>query len=179
VIRLLQFAAIILAVLTATTVVAIAMMVRSLRRRLRPVPQISSAAPLRWLVTSSPSARLHRRLRTTARVGAAMTQRIRRGFPDAVGLADVGEALALEADRIDRALVELDAVRGARRRGGVRTVEERLARLEASTERFCLASEEWTDAVAGHARHSLEIDDALLSIEEATRTLRQLNVSPR
>ena len=177
-IRLLQFAAIMLTATVFATGLSLAVVVRTLRRRMRPVPQIPSPAPIRWLVTSSASARLHRRLRMTARVSVVTTQRIRKGFPDAVNLADIGDALGIEASRIDVALVELEPLTGQHRRDAVQTLEGRVRRLEASTDRFCHATEDWADAVGVHARGALDVDDALQSVEEATRTLRQLHLNP-
>ena len=175
-IRLLQFAAILLAVAAAATLLSLALVVRMLRRRMRPVPHLPSTAPLRWLVTSSASARLHRRLRTTARASVVTTERIRASFPDATSLVVVGEALGLEASRIERALVEVDPLTGSHRRDAIRALDARVRKLDVSTERFCHAVDDWSDAVDTHGKQAIDVDDALRSIEEATRTLRHLHV---
>lgn len=175
-IRLLQFAAILLAVTVAATLLSIAVVVRMLRRRMRPVPHLASSAPLRWLVTSSASARLHRRLRATARASVVTTERIRSSFPDATNLVEVGEALGFEASRIERALVEVEPMTGSHRREAIQALDARVRKLDASTERYCHAVDDWSDAVDAHGKRQLDVDDALRSIEEATRTLRQLHV---
>jgi len=62
-----------------------------LRRHNRVQPTIPSAAPLRWLVSPAPAARLHRRLQTTVRIAEA------RGGRQAPAVADVG-AHAVDLD---------------------------------------------------------------------------------
>ena len=166
-----------LAAITAAAGLSVALLFRTLRRRLRPVPHIASPAPVRWLVPSNSSARLHRRLRVVARAGVVTTGRIRTNNPEAANLAEIGDALVAEATEIDRALAATEPLAGQRRRDAVRALEQRVVRLERSTDRFCHASDDWFDAVGPHGRRAIDVNDALESVEAATRTLRQLDLT--
>jgi hypothetical protein len=63
-------------IVVAVGIVVPALIVRwRLRRRNRVHPKVASPAPLRWLVTPSTPARLHRRLQTTVRVASVHSGR--------------------------------------------------------------------------------------------------------
>jgi hypothetical protein len=63
------------AVITVAVIIPIVAVRWRLRRRNRVHPKVPSPAPLRWLVTPSAPARLHRRLQTTVRVASVHTGR--------------------------------------------------------------------------------------------------------
>lgn len=98
----------------ASVIVAAALVLRALRRRARVSPRVSTGAPVRWLWSPLPLARLHRRLRAAVRLARNACPPVTRRRPRSTvhELADDVEELAVTLDlRLVEALHEGAAYR--------------------------------------------------------------------
>ena len=136
------------------------------RRRLRIAPAVRSAAPTSFVVSATPAARLHRRLRRVA-TGALLASRLD------PGLADLADELIAEAVALEPAVVAV-ARTGRTGSTGRRELSIQIAELEAVGRRLTSlagqASRIFRDAGASRVR------DRLTAIEAARVELAEIDV---
>ena len=149
----------------ASCVLAVLWVRHRVRRQLRIAPRVRSAAPTSFVLSATPAARLHRRLR---RVSAA-AQLAGRLDPALVDLADdlVAEAVALEP------AVLAIARTGRRGSGARRELVVRIDELDDVGRRLSRLAGEASRASTGGAHR---VQDRLVAIEAARVELNEIDV---
>lgn len=109
------------------------------RRRLRVSPHTATDAPLRWLVTPLPSARLHRRLQGAVRAVRSATRQggsLGRSRRPPTASTRLAADLEREAVAIDRRLVAVAKLGIGERRRALEDTAAEVARLEGLARRI-------------------------------------------
>jgi hypothetical protein len=138
------------AFLTAAAIVGGALVVRSVRRANRVVPERRSWAPTTWLWSFREPARLHRRLRhavALARSSVAPLRPATHGWrgrrPQPSGLVAVADDLAARAGVLDEELVRVAAAAGSWRARALAPLASQVREVEATSWRLAQLAEAW------------------------------------
>ncbi len=172
---------------TALTVIGVsaltlAVLWRTLRRRLRVHPKTASVAPLLWNLPLSRAARTHRRLRTAAqaalRVSATAApspnSRPKNRRRDASEFDSLAESIAQEGVRIERDLVNAARTPRAHRNRALTQPVRDVERLEATVAELVATTSHWHEAIEQPSRQ-----DPLDDIQERLTTLRHASEGVR
>src|SRR5215212_3012644 len=117
--------------LLVVSAVATALVVRWVQRHNRVDPRVRTAAPVAWLYSMRPAARLHRRLRkSVACARAALDAGLERGAPWST-LVELSGEVADRAVAIDRELVVVHRAPTASRRRLLRELTAEVNEVEA------------------------------------------------
>ena len=157
-----------------TLVLACTMMLlgaRALRRRNRLHPTVLTNAPLSWLWSPVPAARLHRRLRLAVAMSGYRGRR--RGRRTLSRIDELAAALTREAVDLDRRLVRAALAPRSLRRAQLALVEPQLGRIEHLAARLAtLADDRSFDSSASVGLEALE--EHVTILEAAQREVDDL-----
>lgn len=159
-------------VLTVATVVTVAicsaLLRRWVRRRNRVNPHLPTLAPLGWLWSPFPAARLHRRLRrcvTTVDEALPRGRRARRTWP---ALTNAADQLARHAADVDAHVVE------GHRAGTVHLVAWEVDDVERLAARLLSLGRLWEHDDFS-TRRAQDLRDRIDALEQATREVRRVS----
>lgn len=154
---------------------SVALVVRSLRRRNRVSPRLATTAPLDWLWSPRPGARLHRRL---ARTVAAARGCVAGGSAGGLHLADLVAELEAHACAVDAQLVVVDRAPQPARGRLLRELQSEAAELESLAERVIRMNRAWSGAVPS-ARGLTAVRNRVDALEEALGDLERIDRLPQ
>lgn len=163
------------ALLVAAVVAPLAYARWRVRRQLRVSPSVPSPAPSGWLVSTSPAARLHRRVRranSTARTAAALDP----------ALVELARELDLEAVALERQLVAVARL-GRRGSEGRRAIDRRVSEVEVVASRLAsMAGRRQTSSLVPDDRFAelhLRLDALEAARVEVDQLVLRTGVTPR
>jgi hypothetical protein len=146
---------------TAVSLVAVLLLWRLLRRRLRVHPKAASTAPVHWNVASSQASRAHRRLRTASQAALRSTQ-------GQSAFAEFGESIARHGMSIERDLVFAARTPRPMRAKALLEPIAAVNRLEATVAELAATSSQWRHTMNGQPE-----PDVLTGVQRRLDALRQ------
>ena len=170
----------ILGALAAVCVVALALVVRSLRRRNRVVPDVRSPAPLSWLASPGQGARLHRRLRAavaTARLAEWREREAAASVETDPGVAAVSAGIQQHAAALDRHLVVAATAPRSQRRALLQPLGTQIDQVEELAARMArnVAVADVDPPRLSH--HPLPLDDLAESLDALEQARAEITLA--
>ncbi len=145
----------------AVSLVALVVLWRVLRRRLRVHPKTASAAPVHWNLGSGQAAQAHRRLRTASQAALAATQ-------GQSVFTEFSESIAKQGVDIERDLVRAARTPRLMRANALAEPIAAVDRLEATVAELAATSAQWKQTIHGSTK-----PDSLAGVQERLAALRQ------
>jgi hypothetical protein len=145
----------------AVSMLALFVLWRMLRKRLRVHPKTASAAPVHWNLASGQAAQAHRRLRVASQTALTASQ-------GQSAFLEFSESIAKQGVDIERDLVRAARTPRPMRASALAESIAAVTRLEATVAELTKTSTHWQQTMNGPAQ-----PDSLTDVQQRLRAIRQ------
>jgi hypothetical protein len=157
----------------AVLLVALLVLWRVLRRRLRVHPKTASAAPVHWNLASGQAARAHRRLRVASQTAFSTTH-------GQSAFIEFSESIAKQGVDIERDLVRAAQTPRPMRANALAQPIAAVTRLEATVAELTKTTAQWQQTMSGPAQPDslTDVEQRLVAFRQATEEVNTLTSHP-